>query len=291
MNELWSLVALYQFTILAGIVTALALAWTGTYLATQARAAQTLCVSQGASLGVLMGMQAVCTFQGDEALVSSPYPALTGLFTAALIFGALDHFTRKAPVRNVVYIAFFSFLWALSPLLAGLFPRIDDHLTQVYFGDLVTLSESNTWLALAIASAQLFLLTRIRTPLTKLSFDIALTGSHVYPARAQGRNPQLIAFQLLTLILICFSVQFLGLLFTLGGLFLPTVILSRPARAGVVRHTVLSVVTAGLGASAGFVLSLLSGKLPTVPTVIVAMSGVGFLVRLLFLRAPLKGLQ
>lgn len=285
MSELWSLVALYQFTILAGVVTAVALAWTGIFLATQGRSAQTLCVSQGASLGVLMGMQAVCTFQGDEALVSSPWPALAGILTAALIYVILDRFTKRAPVRNVVYIALFAFLWALSPLLAGLFPRIDDHLTQVYFGDLVTLSDRNTWLALGIASAQGLYLILTHKPLTRLSFDIALTGSNVFPASALSKTYQLRGFQVLSLVLVCFSVQFLGLLFTLGALFLPTVILSRPARPGLLRHTLTALLCSTLGALLGFVLSLLSGKLSTVPTVIVVTAILGVALRGLFLRA------
>jgi len=284
MNELWSLVELYRFTIAAGVLTALALSWTGAHLATQARAAQTLCVSQGASLGVLLGMQAVCSLQGDEALVTSPWPSLTGIGVAALVYFLIDGFTRKAPARNVVFIAAFAFLWALSPLLAGLFPRIDDHLTQVYFGDLVTLSDANTWMALGISTLQLGYLAWAGRSLNRLSFDIAITGSHSFPARAMAETWRLQGFQILGLVLVCFSVQFLGLLFTLGCLFIPTVVLSRPGRAGVSLHLGVSLLTAGLGAALGFILSLLSGKLSTVPTVIVLTALIGLVARGLALR-------
>jgi ABC-type Mn2+/Zn2+ transport system permease subunit len=288
MNELFGLVSLYQLTIFAGALTAMALAWTGAHLATQGRSAQTLCVSQGASLGVLIGMQLVCTLQGDEALVTSPWPTVAGVLTAALVFLALDRLTRLAPARNVVFIATFAFLWALSPLLAGLFPRIDDHLTQVYFGDLVTLSDGNTWLALGISLLQLVYLAGFRRPLERLSFDIALTGSNTFPSSRTARTWKLGGFQLLSLALLCFSVQFLGLLFTLGALFIPTVIHSRPVRAGLSRHLAASALTAGMGALAGFVLSLISGKISTVPAVIVTMVVAGFVVRPVFGVNPRK---
>jgi len=46
----------------------------------------------------------------------------------------------------------------------------------------------------------------------------------------------------------------------------------------------LGLLTAGLGASLGFILSLLSGKLSTVPTVIVLTTLIGLWVRALALR-------
>lgn len=275
----WQLLQLYQLTITAGVVTAAALAWLGAHLAAQARSAQTLCVGQGASLGVLIGMVLVCQFQSDEALASSPWPWLAGSLLAAAVYAFGNRLNRRASARNVNFIALFAVLWSLSPLLSGLFPKVDDHLTQVYFGDLVTLSERNSELALAISSVTLLALWRLSPRLNALSFDAALTGSESYLARRNGTAPALRAFEGFVLVLLCFSIQFLGLLFTLGCLFVPTVILARGRTPGVTRHFRGVILVASLGCLVGFFLSLTSSRLSTVPTVLVCISAIAWGVR------------
>jgi hypothetical protein len=275
----WQLLSLYKLTLIAGITTAVALSLVGAHLAAQARAAQTLCVGQGASLGVLVGMVLVCQFQSDEALASSPWPWIAGLAFAGGIYALGNRLSRESASRNVTFIALFAFLWSLSPLLSGLFPRIDDHLTQVYFGDLVTLSERTAELALGMSLLTLAAFAKVAPELRRYSFNCALTGARSFLARKALRSWRLGAFEALFLVLLCFSIQFLGLLFTLGCLFLPTVLLTRSRTPGASRHLFWVGLASSLGCFGGFFVSLFSSRLSTVPTVLVTLAVVSTVIR------------
>ena len=78
-------------------------------------------------------------------------------------------------------------------------------------------------------------------------------------------------FPLISVALICLSVQFLGFLFTVACLFLPTAIFSYLAGSGLKFHAKLCLSTAALSALTGFLLSLQFTRLPTVPSVVVSM--------------------
>jgi ABC-type Mn2+/Zn2+ transport system permease subunit len=87
-----------------------------------------------------------------------------------------------------------------------------------------------------------------------------------------------VLFNVIAVILLSYSVQTLGFLFTISMLFLPTTLLAHLRVPGLKKHFLLSVLLSSLSAAAGFILSLRFTQIPTVPTIIILQFALGLLV-------------
>lgn len=264
------LFALYRWTILAGGVMAIALSLLGCHLAARDRAMQTLCVAQGATLGALLGMGILHALLAEESRVHYS-PLLLAMSTAGVAYwvGELVAKGRSAS-RNTYLAALFVTLLSASALVSALFPALESHMAQVFFGDLATLTDRDSSIALTGAIlAAVWLVVRWRV-LSDQTFEIA-----VLPESAPLRRYPIdvTCFSAIALLLLAFSVQFVGFLFTAGCLFLPTSILATSRAPGLARHLFSCAVVAVVGTVVGFSLSLALPRLPTVPAII-AMLGV-----------------
>lgn len=254
------LVSLYGWTLAAGSLAAPALAVLGAHLATRDRALQTLCVSQGSLLGVLLGL-GLAPRREAFPILAEWLPLGGALVVSALTFLATERLvaTRMAS-RNTAFAFVFSLLLASGYLVSALFPALESHMTQIYFGDLATLPTSAARLCCVGFGAALLVLARSRRAFANGSFEWALFGE---PVSRRGET----AFRVLTLVLLCLSVQYLGFLFTTTALFLPTAMLRQLRARGVRRHLFRCGAVASVGTAAGFLVSLAFTRLPTVPTI------------------------
>lgn len=262
------MIVLYRSTIIAGAVMAAALALLGIQLAARDRAMQTVCVGQGASVGVILGMGVLHWFDLHHTLVSL-LPFLTGLGISVLTYLVSDRLVaRRMASRNTVFAFIFSVLVAMVHLMGSLFPGLEMHLTQIYFGDLATLTEQDSHVATALGLIAICFFLAGQKPITLFSFDSHLVGEGRVLTRANFFNR---AFPWVAIALVCLSVQFLGFLFTTAALFVPTAMLSFFPSKGLRRHVYLSFASASTAALVGFVVSLKFTRLPTVPTVVAAL--------------------
>lgn len=263
MNQLF---AIYGWTLLASMLLAGGLALMGCQLAARDRAMQTLCMGQGAMLGVLLGLGIVQTFLPESA-ISPVLPLLTALVSAALTF-AISEFlvARRMASSNTHFSSMFAVLLAGGYLVSALFPALENHMAQKYFGDLATLSTSESYWGIAVGFFLLILMMKGSRRFTQESFEKATTGGN-----GHGRLIPFSLFDLTALITLCFCVQTVGYLFTIACLFIPTAVASRKLSAGLQRHLWFTGMTAFLAAGSGFLLSLWSSHLPTVPTIIAVM--------------------
>ncbi|MEZ4749615.1 MAG: hypothetical protein R3B54_03015 [Bdellovibrionota bacterium] len=90
------------------------------------------------------------------------------------------------------------------------------------------------------------------------------------------------SFNLVSLLLLCFSVQFVGFLFTAACLFVPTTLLGLARGMGLRAHLVGCALTASISVAVGFAFSLWQTHLPTVPTIVFVLAlctGIVALVR------------
>lgn len=262
------LFAIYQTTIAAGAVMAGALALLGMQLAARDKAMQTVCVGQGASVGVIVGLAVIGVLHSSQfALPLIPFGF--GISGSVLTVWLTDRLVaRKLSSKNTVFAAAFSVLVAIGHLIGSLLPGLENHLTQIYFGDLATLSDGHSKVALGVGVAvTVYLAIGIRA-VTLNSFDAYWVGEK----RVLSRGGWMVkCFPTVSVVLICLSVQALGFLFTIACLFLPTAILANAPAGGLKHHARRCFVTAAVSSLAGFALSLCFTRIPTVPAVVVCL--------------------
>lgn len=258
------LILLYKWTIPAGAVFAGALALLGCQLAARDRAMQTVCVSQGAMLGVLFALGFMPSLVHDDP-DSHFAPFLSAAAVSALTFIATDFLARRKGVsKNTLFASIFAILLAMGYLIGALLPALETHMSQIYFGDLATLTEFDAKITLGFGIVALVGLFAAHKAITNQSFELAIFGSSFSPGSQLRWR---LFFNVIALAVLCLSVQFLGFLFTIALLFLPTTVLSYGRAKGLTQHLVLAMTCAMAAAAGGFILSLQFTRLPTVPTV------------------------
>ncbi|WDT76916.1 MAG: metal ABC transporter permease [Candidatus Manganitrophus sp.] len=261
------LLNLYLWTIPAGAIFGAALALLGCQIAARERVVQTFCVSQGAIVGVLiaLGMGTLLDHSDPEF---HAVPLLASVLTSTLVFAVSEFFAKQERTsKSTVFASIFTFLLACSYLISVVFPALERHMANVFFGDLATLTEFDSKITLVLGGVTLLGLIQFWKPVSNRSFEIAIYGE----TATGGRKRQEFLYLGLTLILLCYAVQFLGFLFTMTLLFLPTTILTGVAQKGLRLHLALCIAVALISVAAGFLLSLYFTQLPTVPMVTVAV--------------------
>jgi zinc/manganese transport system permease protein/iron/zinc/copper transport system permease protein len=263
--------ALYKWTLLAGSVHAAALALLGCHLAARDRAMQTVCVSQGAMLGVLFAIGIGAIFGIEMVGEHSELRAhAIPLLASMLCSGAVFYLTQKMSARrmvskNTIFASIFAVLLASSYFVTGIFPGLESHMAQAYFGDLATATQVDSIIMLFLGLAGVLILTRFWKPIANQTFELAVFGDNT---ASSSRRRWSWIFDLLALITLSFSVQFVGFLFTISCLFLPTTVTSSSHTKGLTRHLTLCAAIAAAGAAGGFSLSLMFTRLSTVPSVV-----------------------
>ncbi len=257
----WSV---YLWTFVGGASSAAALALIGAHLAARNQSVQALVMSQGAGLGVVLALALRSPTPEVHTHSDDVLPLIFGAAASAAAFFICEGLVRRRwPARNAYFIGLFCLLMALSYTLVAMVPRLESHMAASYFGDLTLASEHEQIVISTLALlATLYLLKQWRV-LTSWSFDSVTFGSFI-PTRFERRHHFI--FLALTMILVSASVHFLGLLFTLASLFIPSLVIGRLRRqlSGVAWRLALG---AAVSVVSGMSISLSEGHLPTVPTI------------------------
>jgi len=252
------LLYLYRWTIPTGACFAVILSILGIHLSARGKSLQSFCVTQGAMVGVLLGT-------GLDL-----WPTLIALISATVAFYGSDWISKHADAdKSTVFGAFFIGLLTLSYFISVLIPTLEMHMASVFFGDVATLSTTISKRLLPSGLVLLSILTYFNRPLLNQSFEIALFGDEASTSIKNRTWTPL--FLGLSLIILSLSVQWLGFLFTISFLYLPTVILGFTKQKGLTRHVVLSGCTSLLSVIIGFSLSLTFHHLPTVPSIVMTL--------------------
>lgn len=281
MESMILMLGLYKWPLLAGVLAATTLSQLGVQLATRDRAMQTMCLAQGAMFGVLLALGLLGTLETSNA---SSIPLAGALLFAALCFCVTEWVANKQPASKNTFFAFvFSFLLSMSHLISSMFPTLENHLAQIYFGDLATLGERESWYTGVFSVVCLAMLAQLRYFFSAGSFNHAVYGVQNQIRRGfVERN----LFNSLALMTICLSVQYLGFLFTISTLFVPTAMLIFSPKKGLMSHLFRCSAVGAVSAFAGFTLSLRYTHLPTVPAIVGVM--VGLLATLLVVERSKK---
>jgi len=267
------LLNIYWLSVFASSLLGGGLALLGVQLAARDKAMQTMCVGQGAMLGVLLGIGLTQIFHGGTAWkISLPFALAAS--TATITFTASERLVKnKSSSSNTHFAALFSILLAGGFLISSLFPALENHMTQKYFGDLATMNEQSAWTVSFLGLTLIVTLFKYQRPISRDSFAQTILGSRTTPTR--------LLFSIGTLLTLCIAVQLVGFLFTVACLFLPTSILSFGSKNGLQRHTVTCCGVAIIACCGGFLFTLWQTHLPTVPTIIIFIASIAFFMNFL----------
>lgn len=264
-----SLIPMYSLAILGSSVFAALLAVLGSHLAARDRSMQSLCVSQGATAGTLLG---IGLFQhlGEHDYGNQVYPLFFAFVGSIGTYWVSESILGlKASSRNTYFASIFAFLLSSSFLLSSIFPALEGHMAQRYFGDLATISDLEALIVLAMGVFGLGLFIGKWKSFSKGSFESAILGREVH------RGSYFFGF--LSIVILALSVQVLGFLFTVCCLYLPTSFGSKGVKPGLWFHFLFCTLVAALGTALGFTLSLMIGSVPTVPSIVTVMAVLGLL--------------
>jgi len=268
-----SIFELYGLTVFASIILASGLSLLGTQLAAKDRAMQTLCMGQGAMLGVLVGLGLSQTL--FNSVHSDHYlPLLLAILCAILSFFISESMVAiKLASSNTHFAGFFAALLSGGYLVSSLFPALENHMAQKYFGDIATLGSFESNICLGLGCFLLLIFFFFGRKFSEHSFETMISGKVLRPWKLPH------ALDILSIVTICTCVQTVGYLFTIACLFIPTAFASRTLKAGLTKHFVYCIILSSVTTGLGFSLSLVESNLPTVPTIIALMVASGFLIK------------
>jgi ABC-type Mn2+/Zn2+ transport system permease subunit len=269
-------IILYLPNILATALMGAILPAYGSHWIARRESARAVMISQLAGFGVLVGLIPKMFF-GTESTLWFVAPTLLGIFIALGGGLAVNVFLNSESSKTAIFLSLFLLFWALSQTLLGFFPGIESHHTSIYFGDVVTLTRLDCLYFSVGASLAMVYFLLFAKRLKNRTFEIAVLR---YPMRL--KNPDDGIFFILAILLIVFSVQFLGVLFTLSCFLLPSTFAHLLKVRGVGSHIFGAVAAGFLASSFGFLLSIFDSRVLTTPIIVIL---------LLFFSLAVKGFE
>nr|BFD64266.1 hypothetical protein BdHM001_29470 [Bdellovibrio sp. HM001] len=266
MSSLLPLLQIYKWSLPSSVLMAGVLALVGAQWTAREKSAQIFVLGQGASLGIVLGLVINILlgtdFHGISLLIGLSLGWVTLLLTDLLIKSKSD--------RNHIYLTLFVFFLSLTYLVSYMTPALESHIAASYFGDLAVMSDTGAIGCLLAALVFGFYLITNWHKLSLRSFQLA-NHSAIHNS---WKNH---LFDLGTLLLTTMAIQNMGYLYTMGSLFIATSFAasrSRNLKGYLLRMLVIALV----GSGAGFIVSLQSTNLPTVPCVLLGQMLIGLLL-------------
>lgn len=265
MSSFLELLQIYRWSLPSSIVMAAVLAMIGSQWTAREKSAQIFVLGQGSSLGIVLGLAL-------NILVGTDYHGLSlviGLSLGWLTLLLSELLIETRSDRNHIYLTLFVFFLSLTYLLTSLTPSLESHMASSYFGDIAVMSDGGAQACLVIGLLfGIFVLANWRK-LSMISFQLV---NHSWIHRS-GKNR---VFDIGTLLLTTMAIQSMGYLYTIGSLFIATSFAAHRS-ANLNSYTKRILLISFVGSLFGFVVSLLSTTLPTVPCVLIGQMLVGFL--------------
>lgn len=269
---------IYMWPGLASLTMGLVLNLLGIQLASRDKSVQSLVMSQGAMFGVLLGIAFVHPF--GEGHFHDLFPFVSSILGTAFFFFIADRVSEKfGSNRTPALLVIYPFLISAGYLLSALVPQVELHVTQKFFGDLATLSDLQSQIALVGSSLGVVLFVIFASRFTRMSFEMSVFGF-------APKGSLALFFLLLEFFIISYSVLCFGFLYTVACLYTGTTVMFFANRkGGLRRHFILSSLLTVVGCALGFLCSLYNTRVPTVPAIVFATVLLGMMLSLLGRRA------
>lgn len=277
MQDFLILIEIYWPTLVALTLASFLLSQIGAHIACRNQSLQVFCLSQASISGVLLALLLSLSLSGSEELhtfVENAHwlPSVSSVAVASLVGWFLSKLTEDKPASiSPFYIAAFALITAFNAMISRVFPSLESHFTQAFFGDLIALS-SELILAISLSSLAIgYIYLKNWRRFASESFEIAYFGF------SQTRTLTSRLLPLFAITFICISVQSMGLMASLAFLFLPTVILNFFNLRKVHEHLLFAGLLSTSASFIGFILSLALPELPTTPTITLSIGFIGLL--------------
>ncbi|WP_413585380.1 metal ABC transporter permease [Bdellovibrio sp. HCB274] len=265
MTEFVSLLGIYKWSLPASVVMAAALCLIGAQWTAREKSSQIFVLGQGSSLGIVAGLVINVLLGADFHWIS----LAGGLGIGAITLYLSDLLIQTKSDRNHIYLTLFVSFMSLTYLLTSLTPSLESHMASAYFGDLAVMSDTAAQLCMLMAAVfMVFILLNWRL-LTQVSFQL-VNQSWIH------RTWKNRCFDLGTLLITTLAIQSMGYLYTMGSLFIATCFASERSK-NLHSYTQRILFISVVGCLLGFMTSLLSTNLPTVPCVMLGQILVGIL--------------
>lgn len=272
-------IALYKWTLLGAVIAAPALALIGAQVLARGWATRAIIVSQASSTGVIVGLAFFSLFGSLQGFYLFVGTLSVSILVSSLIGGLLvwsDQADLKResatdPSRPAVLFSIYVGLMALGAFVASLSPHLELSRTASFVGDISTASDLEARTTLAISLGLLGWLWSRWRALSFASFAHAVLFRQLTPLQTW-------TFGLISMVAIAVAMPSMGLIFVLGSLFVPIASVGKK-NSNLERFRRDIVVSAGLGAFLGFVVSLGEAQLPTAPTIVAVQGLVGLTIR------------
>jgi zinc/manganese transport system permease protein len=264
------LIYLYLWPFLASLSFGVLLTLVGMQFAARDKSVQVLVVSQGSIVGILVGLALALTFDVREFEAAAVF--VGSLLAVAVVFKWTNRIlVAQKSARSVDLIATYVGLIAAGYLITALVPALENHLSQKFLGDLVTVSNEEAQIGVVLSIFMLVFVAACWSRITQQSFDETTLGlAPRWRSLAQG-------FTLVSFITIAYAIMLFGLTFTLATMFVGTSMAAAVRGVGLKRHTLVAVAITIVGNVIGFVVSMLHPRLSTVPTMVLCMIALGAL--------------
>ncbi len=253
------LLGLYQNLFPLLILSSILLGFVGFHLAPRAQGIKTLMLTQLSLFGVMIGFLIRDGLHSIGPFFYYLIPYMSGVLLA-LGFGQLIERQKKTR-GEIFYLIFFLIAQAACQILQSLFPGLESHYSQIYQGDIVTISGLELGISTALmASAAVFYAFFHRLYL-KRSFERELFGSESGVGKGHDH------FEIFSVCLIVLSLSSIGTLYTMSFLLIPSLLISLQTQ-GLRQSLIMIAICTFISAPAGFSLSLAFDRLSTVPAMI-----------------------
>lgn len=265
MSSFLELLQIYKWSLPASIVMAGTLAMIGAQWTAREKSAQIFVLGQGSSLGIILGLIL-------NILLGTDYHGLSlaiGLSLGWLTLLISDLVATSRTDRNHIYLTLFVLFLSLTYLLTALTPSLESHIASSYFGDIAVMSDAGAKACLGVGL--FFGLFTLKTwrHLSKVSFQL-VNHSWIHHSKANK------LFDVGTLLVTTMAIQSMGYLFTIGSLFISTSFAAQRS-ANLTSFTQRILFISVSGSALGFVVSLFSTNLPTVPCVLLGQMMMGII--------------
>lgn len=235
--------------ILAIFAAGLLSVWGG-YISSQRKTLESLSVSQVAVLGSLIGIH----FSMHSLIVS--------LISLGVAFFVVRNIKSNRRVESSsLHMTIYVILLSLCLFLIQWSPHLKAHFVPSFLGDISLMSKTDVIEAAATILVLLVVSWIWRIQILRRSFELNLLGREL-------SSP----LHLLRILVIIFSVEYFGLLFTLGFLFIPTTLIQSKADRSWRTHQIHCVLVASAAILVGFPLVMSLPSIQTTPTLVLTMA-------------------
>lgn len=256
----------YWPNILATVLAASILPCFGAHWIARNEGAKAVMLSQVAGFGVLLGLLVKMIFAVEGSPTWLPLPTAMGILFSFSASWVLSLFPQTESVKTAMYLSIFFFFWSLSQAILGIFPGLEAHHSSLYFGDVVTLTKAESlYFCVGMFISGLYF-TFQQSRLLERTFELSVLQ---FPSKIFSSRDGL--FLLVGLTSLVFSIQFLGVLFTLSCFLIPSTAIGILRIPGLRLHFLLASLTGFLAAIGGFFWSIYDSRLLTTPTIAILL--------------------